>query len=140
MTDRELDFLLNDFAARVPGVAHALAVSGDGLLIAASAALPRDQADRAAAGVAGLLSLLHGLGGAIDAGPLASTMAEYRGGFLIIEEAAAAGSRAALAVLAAAHCDMGQVAAALAELAHKVGAVLTPAARSPVADLPGAVR
>ena len=48
-TPQDLSWLLANFADRVPGVAHAVAVSADGLLLAASRDLPRDRADQLAA-------------------------------------------------------------------------------------------
>ena len=45
-----LDWLLNDFALRVPGVVHALAVSADGLVVAASADLTEEQAEQPGGG------------------------------------------------------------------------------------------
>ena len=40
---QDLGWLLANFADRVPGVAHAIAVSADGLLLAASPAEPTRQ-------------------------------------------------------------------------------------------------
>ena len=37
---RDLSWLVSAFAERVPGVAHAIVVSSDGLLVAVSANLP----------------------------------------------------------------------------------------------------
>ena len=48
-TTQDLGWLLANFADRVPGVAHAVAVSADGLLLASSRDLPRDRADQLAA-------------------------------------------------------------------------------------------
>ena len=45
---RDLSWLVSGFAQRVPGVAHAIVVSSDGLLIAVSDHLPRDHADKRA--------------------------------------------------------------------------------------------
>ena len=52
-----LDWLVSKFAREVPGVAHALLVSVDGLPIAASEQLPRERADQLAAVASGLASL-----------------------------------------------------------------------------------
>ena len=57
---QDLGWLLANFADRVPGVAHAIAVSADGLLLAASRDLPRDRADQLAAISSGLVSLTQG--------------------------------------------------------------------------------
>ena len=42
-------WLINDFTSHVPGVAHAIVVSSDGLLLCASNKLPTDYADQLAA-------------------------------------------------------------------------------------------
>src|SRR3954465_10554996 len=47
---RELDWIVNRFVDSVPGAAHAVLVSADGLLMAASGRLPADRAADAAAG------------------------------------------------------------------------------------------
>ena len=55
-----LDWLLASFARQVPDVAHAVAVSGDGLRLARSADLPIDMADQLSAVISGLASLSFG--------------------------------------------------------------------------------
>ena len=49
-----LDWLLSNFAGEVPGVSHAVLVSVDGLLLAASENLPRERGDQLAAVTSGL--------------------------------------------------------------------------------------
>ena len=51
-----LNWLLTTFARRVPDVAHALAVSVDGLTLAASEGLPVDRSDQLSAITSGLAS------------------------------------------------------------------------------------
>jgi hypothetical protein len=53
-------WLFTDFVHRVPGVAHAVVVSADGLLLAGSHDLPRDRAEQLSAIVSGLVSLTEG--------------------------------------------------------------------------------
>lgn len=57
LPDSPLDWLVSKFAREVPGVAHALLVSVDGLPVAASEHLPRERADQLAAVTSGLASL-----------------------------------------------------------------------------------
>lgn len=57
---RPLDWLVSNFASDVPGVSHAVLVSADGLLMAASAHLPIDRAEQLAAVTSGLASLSAG--------------------------------------------------------------------------------
>ncbi len=60
MTDhnlRPLDWLVSSFARDVPRVSHAVLVSTDGLLMAASEHLPENRATQLAAVSSGLASL-----------------------------------------------------------------------------------
>ena len=57
---QNLNWLVTNFVDRVPGVAHAVVVSADGLLLVASEGLPRDRADQLAAVASGLTSLTQG--------------------------------------------------------------------------------
>ena len=46
---QNLNWLITNFVDRVPGVAHTVVVSSDGLLLAVSNGFPRDRADQLAA-------------------------------------------------------------------------------------------
>lgn len=122
----DLDWILNDFAARVPHVVHAVAVSADGLLVAATKGLPTDQADQLAAIASGLVSLLAGAARLFEAEPVISNLTELNGGFVF---SMAVSSGASLLVLASRECDIGQVSFEMAEMVNQVGPALTPAAR-----------
>lgn len=122
-----LDWLLNDFAQRVPGVVHALAVSADGIVVAASPDLAEDQADQLAAVAAGLVSLLAGAARLLESPTVRSNLTELGDGFLF---SMAVSDGASLLVYARRECDIGQVSYAMAELINRVGATLTPAARA----------
>jgi hypothetical protein len=134
MNGAELDFLLEDFARRVPQVAHAVAVAADGLLVARSQRLPQDKAESAAAAVSGLVSLLRGAGRVFDAGSLESNLCEFADGFMFVMSVA---DGASVAALASRQCDIGLVTTELAELINKVGPALTPAARAGLHVAPG---
>ncbi|MCJ0906186.1 roadblock/LC7 domain-containing protein, partial [Rhodococcus sp. ARC_M6] len=67
-TPRALDWLVSGFARDVPGVSHAIIVSADGLLSAASTHLPLDRADQLAAVTSGLASLSAGASRLFDGG------------------------------------------------------------------------
>ncbi|GAA1265441.1 roadblock/LC7 domain-containing protein [Kitasatospora nipponensis] len=123
----DLDWLLNDFAARVPEITHAVAVSADGLLIAATREVETERGDQLAAIASGLVSLLAGAGRLLDADPVISNLTELRGGFLF---SMAVSSGASLLVLATKSCDIGQVSYEMAELINQVGPALAPAARA----------
>ena len=58
----DLDWLLDDLVARVPDVDKAVILSRDGLAIAASSALTREDAEHLAAVAAGFQSLARGAG------------------------------------------------------------------------------
>lgn len=123
----DLDFLLNDFATRVPKVAHAVAVSADGLVLAATSSLPAESRDQLAAVGSGLVSLLRGAAGFFHAGQVISNVTEMDGGFMF---SMSVSSGASLLVLAARDCDIGLVGHELVELINRVGSALTPDRRT----------
>jgi uncharacterized protein len=122
-----IDWLLNDFANRVTGVTHAVGVSADGLLVAATRSLAAGGAEQLAAIASGLVSLLSGAARLLSAQPVASNLTEMNGAFMF---SMAVSDGASLLVVADHTCDIGQVSYEMAELVNKVGPALTPAARS----------
>jgi hypothetical protein len=125
-----MGWLLTNFTDEVQGVAHAIAVSADGLLLANSRDLPRDRGDQLAAITAGLVSLTQGAAGLLEAGAVLQNVVEMDGGFLFLMSMS---EGAALAALAARGCDVGQVGYEMALLVERVGNALTPMARATVA-------
>ncbi|MEV0274463.1 MAG: roadblock/LC7 domain-containing protein [Hamadaea sp.] len=123
-----LDWLLTAFARRVPDIVSALAVSVDGLALAATEGLPLDEADRLAAITSGLVSLTVGASTVLTTGRVRQTVVDMDGGVLLIM---AVGDRAHLAVLAAPGCDLGQTGYETAVLAQRVAVALEPGARVP---------
>jgi uncharacterized protein len=123
----DLGWLVSDFVGRVPGVAHAVAVSADGLLVAVSEGLPRDRADQVAAIGSGLVALASGAARCFEAGGVVQTVVEMDGGVLLVMSIGAGSS---LVVLAGDGCDIGQVAFETALLVERVGEALTVAPRS----------
>jgi hypothetical protein len=124
--DGNLNWLLTTFARRVPDIAHALAVSVDGLTLAASDGLPIDRADQLSAITSGLASLTVGASKCLSTGRVRQTVVDMDGGVLLVM---AVGDRAQLAVLGTAGCDLGQVGYETALLAHRVASALEPGAR-----------
>jgi len=124
---QNLNWLVGNFANRVPGIAHAVAVSADGLLLAVSDGLPRDRADQLSAIASGLVSLTHGAAMCFEGGTVSQTVVEMDTGFLLVMSISDGSS---LAVLASRACDIGQVGYEMALLVERVGQVLTPALRS----------
>jgi hypothetical protein len=131
---QDLGWLLANFADRVPGVAHAVAVSADGLLLAASRDLPRDRADQLAAIASGLVSLTQGAARCFEAGGVNQTVVEMDRGYLFLMSIS---DGSCLAVLAAPNCDIGLVAYEMTLLVERVGQQMTPELR---AQLQGAQR
>jgi len=123
-----LGWLLTSFAHRVPEVEHALAVSVDGLALAASEDLTSEHADQLAAITGGLASLTEGAARVLSTGIVRQAVVDMDGGVLLIMAVA---DRARLAVLASPGCDLGQVGYETALLAHRVAAVLEPGIRVP---------
>lgn len=118
-------FLLDELCG-VSGISHALAISDDGLVIAASRGLPCDEADRLAAITSGVASLTGGLAGMTGAEPVLNTVVNMAGGVFVCM---AIGDGSSLAVLAATTADLGRVSFEMAELINRVGVTLTPGRR-----------
>lgn len=129
----QFGWLVNGFAERVPGVAHAIVVSTDGLLLTSSARLPRDRADQLAAVASGLISLTQGAARCFEAGGVVQTVVEMERGIVLLMSIS---DGSCLAVLASPTCDIGQIGYEMTLLVDKVGRVLTPELR---AELQGAL-
>ncbi len=129
-TTQDLGFLLDDFRDRVPNVAHMVALSADGLLVASDRTLDRDVADRLAAAASGLVSLLRVAGDVLGAGGLSHNMTEYGNGYLLTMSA---GTGGCLVVLADPRCDLGTVSYEMTALVNRVGDALVPSARTALA-------
>ncbi len=125
--DRSLDWLVSNFARDVVGVAHAVLVSADGLLMAASEQLPRERAEQLSAVTSGLASLSSGAARLFDGGPVLQSIVEMKNGYLLLMSV---GDGSHLAALTAASCDIGQVGYEMAILVDRVGSMVEPAARS----------
>jgi predicted regulator of Ras-like GTPase activity (Roadblock/LC7/MglB family) len=124
-----LDWLLSGFTQRVVGVRHTVAVSGDGLLVAASNELPPERADQLAAMVAGVVSLAQGLSACTGSGPVLRTIVQMGRSLLFVTTLSEGDSLASIAVMVQPGCDVGQVAFEMSGLVDQIGAALTPAKR-----------
>ncbi|MER7417249.1 roadblock/LC7 domain-containing protein [Micromonospora peucetia] len=122
-----LDWLLANFAEQVPDVSHALAVSGDGLRLAASPHLATDQVDQLSAVISGLASLTIGAARLMSAGRVRQQIIDMDGGVMLVM---AVGERALVGVLAAPGCDLGQIGYETAMLVQRVAEALEPAVRA----------
>lgn len=133
-THRGFGWLLTDFVRRVPGAAHAVVVSADGLLLAASDGLPQDRAEQLSAVASGLVSLTYGAARCFEGGEVTQTVVEMEKGYLFLMSIS---DGSCLAVLAAPTADIGTVAYEMTLLVDRVGQQMTPELR---AQLQGGAR
>src|SRR6516164_10538174 len=123
-----LDWLVTKFAREVPGVAHTLLVSVDGLPVAASEHLPQERADQLAAVSSGLASLATGAAQLFEGGQVLQSVVEMEKGYLLLMRV---GDGSHLATLATTSCDIGQIGYEMAVLVERVGNVVQSTRRAP---------
>jgi predicted regulator of Ras-like GTPase activity (Roadblock/LC7/MglB family) len=124
---QNLNWLVQNFVKKVPGVIHTIVVSADGLLMALSDDLDRATADQLAAVASGLSSLTQGAARYFGGGSVNQTVVEMDKGFLFVMSIS---DGSVLAVLATLQCDIGLVGYEMALLVARAGDVLTPAIRA----------
>lgn len=127
----QFGWLVDDFVGRVPGVAHSVVVSADGLLLTSSADLPRDRADQLAAVASGLISLTQGAARCFEAGQVVQTVVEMERGIVLLMSIS---DGSCLAALASPSCDIGLVGYEMTLLVERVGQLLTPQLRAELQD------
>jgi predicted regulator of Ras-like GTPase activity (Roadblock/LC7/MglB family) len=123
----DLAWLLDDLVGRVKQAEHAIVLSVDGLLVASSKGLSRDDGEQLSAMASGIQSLAKGAGKRFGGGPVQQTIIEMRSSFLFVT---AAGHGACLAVLASEDADVGLIAYEMAMLVTRAGKFLAAPARS----------
>ncbi|MFG2090170.1 MULTISPECIES: roadblock/LC7 domain-containing protein [unclassified Spirillospora] len=131
----ELNWLLDGLVQRVAAVQNAVVLSSDGLRMASSSGLAREESDHLAAVAASFQSLARGAGESFGGGPVRQTIVEMESSFLFVT---AAGHGACLAVLASADADLGVIAYEMAMLVTRVGQHLSANPRVAAAK-PGGV-
>lgn len=124
--ERNLDWLVTRFVDEVPDAAHAILLSADGLLMAASASIPADRAEQVAAVSSGLASLAVGASRLFDGGVVLQTIVEMEHGYLMLMSV---GDGSNLAVLTQEAADIGQVGYEMALLVDRVGRAVQAQAR-----------
>ena len=124
---QSLDWLVAKFADEVAGVSHAILVSADGLLMAASAHMPTERADQLAAVASGLASLSTGVAQLFDGGYVLQSVVEMENGYLLLMRV---GDGSHLAALASRTGDIGQIGYEMAILVERVGTVVQSGRRS----------
>lgn len=127
------EWILDNFCETTDGVSHALAVSADGIKLAASKDLPSANADQFAAITAGLSSLIHGAASCFGETSVERVMIEMGNSFLLIANVS---HGAVLGVVSRKDADLGSVAYAMTVFAEKAGSVLSPAL---IADLQNSI-
>lgn len=113
----ELGWLLDDLVSRVPGAEKALVLSRDGLTVAVSASLGREDAERLAAIAAAFHGLARGSVQHLGGEEVRQVIVEMRKAFMFIT---AAGEGSCLAVVSSAHADIGMIAYEMAVLIKRV--------------------
>ena len=121
---RNLNWLVSNFVAGVPGVTQSAVVSSDGLLIAMSDGLDRVAADRLSAVAAGIQSIARGAAGPLHGGAVHETIVEFEHAILFVMSVS---DTSALAVTATRPCDVGLIGYEMAVLVERCAAALTPA-------------
>jgi hypothetical protein len=119
----DFTWLLNRFAAETAGVVDAIAVSSDGLLIAASRLRDQGECERLAAIVSGITSLAAGVSGNYGLGALNKVIIDLEDGHLLV---AAIGSGSVLGVVASKEAKLGNIAYEMTLFANRAGAALSP--------------
>ena len=131
--ERDLDWLVSRFVSEVSDAAHAILVSSDGLLMAASDSIPGERGEQLAAVSSGLASLSVGASRLFEGGAVLQTIVEMEQGYLMLMSV---GDGSNLAVLTHDSADIGQVGYEMALLVERVGRTVQAGAR--VAPTPGA--
>jgi uncharacterized protein len=126
----EFGWLINNFAESVPGVAHAVVISVDGILLVSSARLPTRHAQQLSAIAAGIVSLNQGAAKLFNADEVHRAVVEMDHGALLLQSVR---DGSCLAVLATHDCDIAQVAYEMTILVDQVGSILTPRLRAALA-------
>jgi predicted regulator of Ras-like GTPase activity (Roadblock/LC7/MglB family) len=121
-----LNWLLDDLVNRVAQIQKAVMLTQDGLAIAASRGLTREDAEHLAALSAGFQSLARGAGQQFGGGQVRQTIIEMESAFLFVS---AAGQGTCLAVLSAANADVGLIAYEMAVLVRRSNEHLAVAPR-----------
>jgi predicted regulator of Ras-like GTPase activity (Roadblock/LC7/MglB family) len=79
-----VNWLINSFVQRVPGIREAVVVSSDGLPMAVSAGMDRASADRFAAVSSGLIGLAYGAAGRFGGGAVNEVIVEMERAFIFV--------------------------------------------------------
>jgi len=127
-TTGQLSWLLDNLVNQVEHIQQSLILSRDGLVVAASQGLTREDGEHLSALAAGVQSLARGAGQHFRGGEVRQTIVEMESAFLFVS---AAGSGTCLAVLTSAEPNVGVVAYEMAMLVRRMGKYLGSEQRYP---------
>jgi predicted regulator of Ras-like GTPase activity (Roadblock/LC7/MglB family) len=123
-----LSWLLDNLVNQVEHVQQALVLSRDGLVVAASKSLTREDGEHLSALAAGVQSLARGTGLHFKGGEVRQTIIEMEHAFLFVSTA---GKGTCLAVLTSAEPNVGVIAYEKAMLVRRMGKYLASEPRFP---------
>ena len=123
-----LSWLLDNLVNQVEHVQQALILSRDGLVVAASQSLTREDGEHLSALAAGVQSLARGTGLHFKGGEVRQTIIEMEHAFLFV---IAAGKGTCLAVLTSEEANVGVIAYEMAMLVRRMGKYLEAEPRFP---------
>ena len=123
----QLGWLLDTLADRMGSIRHAVILSRDGLVVAASRGLGREDGEHLSALAAGLQSLARGTGEHFGGGQVRQTIIELERALLFVMPA---GDGTCLAVLTTADASVGVLAYEMSMLVRRMGRHLSAAPRS----------
>src|SRR4051812_46178657 len=118
--------LLDELRQLVPGVALVVAASGDGITRAASSNLRPENGDPLGAAASGIVGMIKGIAGHLNAGATHHVLVELDEGFIVIKKPT---EHALLLVLASHTTNMDQLFFELDRLGESAGRILDPGAR-----------
>jgi len=127
-TTGQLSWLLDNLVNKVEHIKQALILSRDGLVVAASQGLAREDGEHLSALAAGVQSLARGAGQHFHGGEVRQTIVEMEFAFLFVS---AAGKGTCLAVLTSSEPNVGLVAYEMAMLVRRMGKYLGSESRYP---------
>jgi predicted regulator of Ras-like GTPase activity (Roadblock/LC7/MglB family) len=127
-TTGQLSWLLDSLVNKVEHIKQALILSRDGLVVAASQGLNREDGEHLSALAAGVQSLARGAGQHFHGGEVRQTIVEMEFAFLFVSQA---GKGTCLAVLTSGEPDVGLVAYEMAMLVRRMGKYLSSESRYP---------
>jgi uncharacterized protein len=122
----QISWLLEDFRSRVAGLTHAVALSADGLVLAATSGLTKPRATQLGAITSGLAGISHGAAELFKSGRVLQIAVEMDIGYLLVTRI---DDRACVAALAVREADLEQVGYEVTVLVDRVGKVLAPLPR-----------